>query len=207
MSAHTPDVAGTVFDEESVQIARTYAEAIVNVAAKTGEVESIVGELEEIEDDILRPHPQFAALLASPSVPAPEKDRILAQLFEGRAQPNVIRLLSVLNAHGRLGLIAPVAREARALWDKRQNRRPVTVKTATELDEGQKAALGDRVAAMIGATPMLRYTVDPSLIGGLVVQDGDDLYDASIKTKLERMRRSLIEGKAREMAMRAASSD
>ena len=207
MSDHTPDVAGTIFDEESVQIARTYAEAIVNVAAKTGEVEAIVGELEEIEDDILRPHPQFAALLASPSVPAPEKDRILAQLFEGRAQPNVIRLLSVLNAHGRLGLIAPVAREARALWDKRQNRRPVTVKTATELDEGQKAALGDRVAAMIGATPMLRYTVDPSLIGGLVVQDGDDLYDASIKTKLERMRRSLIEGKAREMAMRAASSD
>lgn len=200
MSAHTHDVAGTVFDEESVQIARTYAEAIVNVAAKTGEVESIVGELEEIEDDVLRPYPEFAVLLASPSVPAPEKDRILAQLFEGRAQPIVIRLLSVLNAHGRLGLIAPVAREARALWDKRQNRRPVTVKTATELDDGQKATLVDRIAAMIGATPILRYSVDPTLIGGLVVQDGDDLYDASIKTKLERMRRSLVEGKAREMA-------
>ena len=207
MSIQTPDVVGTVFDEETAHVARTYAEAIVNVAAKTGEVESVVGELEEIEADILRPHPKFAELLASPSVPSHEKDHILAEVFEGRAQPTVRRFLTVLNAHGRLGLIGPVAREARALWDHRQNRRPVTIKTAVELDEGQRAELAEKVAAMIGATPILRYSVDPSLLGGLVVQDGDDLYDASIKTKLERMRRKLVEGNAREIAMSAASTD
>ena len=56
-----------------------------------------------------------------------------------------------------------------------------------------------RVAAMIGATPIPRYEVVPSLIGGLVIQDGDNLYDASIKTKLDRMKRVLIEGKGRDI--------
>jgi F-type H+-transporting ATPase subunit delta len=200
MSIATPDVVGTVYDEETAHVARSYAEALVNAASKSNEAEAVVDELEEIEGDVLRPHPKFAELLASPGVPSHEKDRILSEAFDGRAMPMVSRFLKVLNAHGRLGLIAPVAREARALWDRKQNRKPVAIRSARELDEGQKEALRGKVASMIGATPILSYRVDPSLIGGLVVQVGDDVYDASIKTKLERMRRQLVEGKARETA-------
>ncbi len=188
MSTAAPDVAGTVYDERTAHVARSYAEALINAAAKADEVDAVVGELEEIEADVLRPHPKFAEILASPSVPSHEKDRILSEAFDGRAMPTVSRFLKVLNAHGRLGLIAPVAREARALWDKRQNRKPVAIRSARELDEGQKEALRGKVAAMIGATPILSFRVDPSLIGGLVVQVGDDVYDASIKTRLERLR-------------------
>ena len=54
---------------------------------------------------------------------------------------------------------------------------------------------------MIGATPIVSYRVDPSLIGGLVIQDGDDLYDASIKNKLDQMRRRLIAGRSRDAAL------
>ena len=138
MSQPAPDVAATVFDDEVAQVARNYAEALLNAASKAGEVESVVGELEEIEDDVLRSNPQFASLFASPSIPAPDKDRFLTEAFEGRALPTVVRFLKVLNAHGRLGLIGPIAREARVLWDRKQNRRPVDVRSAVELDEGQK---------------------------------------------------------------------
>ncbi|MDB5353543.1 MAG: synthase, delta subunit [Planctomycetota bacterium] len=200
MSRTEPDVSGTVYDEEIAHVARAYAQALVNVAEKTGEVEDVVGELEEFERDILRTNPRFAELLASSSVPPEDKDRIINEAFGGRALPTLVQFLKVLNHHGRLGLLVPVAREARALWDKKQNRRPVAVRSAIELDEGQKAALRDKVAAMIAATPILSYTVDPSLIGGLVLQVGDDLYDTSLKTKLDQMRRRLVEGKAREMA-------
>lgn len=200
MSTAAPDVAGTVFDDDAIQVARSYAEAIVNVAAKAGEVEAVVGELEEIDDDLLKSNPRFAEFIASSTIPPEAKGRILDEALGGRAMPTVLRFLHVLNRHGRLGLLAPVAREARALWDKKQNRRPVAVRSAVELDEGQKAALRDKVAAMIGATPILSYRVDPSLIGGLVIQVGDDLYDASIKTKLEQMRRRLVAGRARGAA-------
>lgn len=198
MTTAAPDVSGTVLDDHAMQAARSYAEALVNAAAKTGEVEAVVGELEEFEDDVLRANPRFAEMLASTTVPAEAKDRILNEAFDGRALPTVLRLLRVLNRHGRLGLIAPVAREARALWDKRQNRRPVSVKSAVDLDEGQKAAIRDKVATMIGATPILAFEVDPALIGGLIIQVGDDLYDASVRTKLDRLRRSLISGNGRK---------
>ena len=200
MSVAEPDVAGTVFDEETSHLARIYAEALINVAAKTNDVESVVAELEEIEADVLRPHPHFTAILDSFSVPATEKDRILSEMFEGRATPSVVRFLKILNQHGRLGLLIPVIQEARALWDQKLNRRPVLVKSAVALDDGQKSLLHDKIAALIHATPVARYEVDPSLIGGLVIQDGDNLYDASIKTKLATMRKRLIESKMREMS-------
>jgi F-type H+-transporting ATPase subunit delta len=200
MSVAEPDVAGTVFDEETTHIARIYAEALLNVAAKTDDVESVVAELEEIEADVLRPNPQFAAVLDSFSVPTTDKDRILTDVFEGRATPSVVRFLKILNQHGRLGMLVPVIQEARALWDQKLNRRPVLVKSAVALDDGQKTLLHDKIAAMIHATPVARYEVDPSLIGGLVIQDGDNLYDASIKTKLATMRKRLIEGKMRELS-------
>ncbi len=207
MSTANPDVSGTVFDEQSTHIARAYAEALVNAAEKNGEVEAVVSELEEIDADLVRPNPKFAAILDSPSVPSHEKARILNSVLEGRTLPTVLRFMTVLGNHGRLGLIAPVAQEARALWDKRQNRRPVLVKTAVALDDGQQEALAHRVGAMIGATPILRFEVNPALIGGLVIQVGDDLYDASIKTKLDRMRRDLIAGKTRDSAARASLID
>lgn len=199
MSTAAPDVRGTVFDEETSHVSRIYAEALLNVAAKSNEIEAVVTELEEIEDDILKPHPKFAELLASGTVTADEKNRILTDTFEGRALPTVLRFLKVLNHHGRLGLIAPVAQQARSLWDAKQNRRPVLVKSAVALDDDQKASIVTRIATMIGATPIPRFEVQSSLIGGLVIQDGDNLYDGSIKTKLDHMKRLLIEGKGREI--------
>lgn len=200
MSTATPDVSGTVFDEETLHVAKVYAEALVNAASKTGDAESVVSELEEVDADLIRPNPQFAAILASISVPSAEKSRILLSILQGRALPTVVRFIEVLGNHGRLELISPIAQEARALWDKRQNRRPVLVKSAVSLDDGQKDALTVRVAAMINATPIMKYDLDPSLIGGFVVQVGDDLYDASVKTKLDRLRHGLLAGKTRDLA-------
>ena len=196
MIASIPDVSGTVFDDKTLLIARSYAEAIINAATKTGQVEAVVGELEELDDDLIKANPKFGEFLSSSSVPSDAKERVLNEALSGRALPTVLNFLHVLNRHGRLGLLAPIAQEARALWDKKQNRRPVTIRSAIELDEGQKLAIKDKVSAMIGGTAIPSYSVDPSLIGGLVIQVEDDLYDASIKTKLAAMRRQLIQGKS-----------
>ncbi len=199
MSTTAPDVTETVFDDKSLQVARSYAEAIVNVAAKSNEVESIVGELEEIDRDLRVLDRRLYSYLGSTSVPAESKAKVLEEGLGGRASATVVRFLQVLNAHGRLGLLQAVSSEARAIWDRKQNRKPVTIQSAVELDDSQKAAIHDKVARMIGATPILSYQVDPSLIGGLVIQVGDDLYDASIRTKLRLMRSRLIAGQARAM--------
>jgi F-type H+-transporting ATPase subunit delta len=200
--AGTPAVAGTVFEDDTPEVTRSYSEALVGAAERDGQVEAVLDELDAIETELLRAHPQFAEVLASPLVSPADKDRILVETFEGRATPTVVHFLRVLNRHGRLTSLAAVTRAARALWDRKQNRRPVLVRTAVALDDGQQAALRDRLAGMLGATPLVRLEVDPALIGGLVVQVGDDVYDTSIRNRLEQLRQRLIEGKTHEIQSR-----
>ena len=198
----TPDafIPETVLDDIAPELTRNYAEALLN--ASGDEVNAVLEELEAICSDVLQAQPRFAAILGSPSVSVLEKDRILTDTFEGRALPTVVRFLRVLNRHGRLGLLSTVTRQARATLDRRQNRKPVTVRSAVPLDEGQKAAVLSRLASMVNATPVITLEVDPSLIGGLVVQVGDDVYDASVRTRLERIRGRLIERKTHEIQSR-----
>jgi F-type H+-transporting ATPase subunit delta len=188
-------VVGTVFDEASVELARTYSTALLDAAG--ADAEAVLDELEEIVSDVLVAQPKFAELLASPAVPMAEKDRVLVDVFEGRALPIVSNFLRVLNRHGRLGVLAAITTQARADWDRKQGRRRVTVRSAVPLDDGQKAALEGRLSALIGgATPQVKLEVDPSLIAGLVVQVGDDVYDASVRTRLKRLRDRLLERKS-----------
>lgn len=191
---------GTVLDDVAPELTRNYAEALLN--ASGDEAGAVLEDLEAIRDEVLEAQPRFAAILGSPSVSVPEKDRILTETFEGRTMPTVVRFLRVLNRHGRLGMLGSVIRQARATLDRRQNRKPVTIRSAVPLDEGQVAAVKDRLASMIKATPVITLEVDPSLIGGLVVQVGDDVYDASVRTRLERLRGRLIERKTHEIQSR-----
>jgi len=200
--ASAASVAGTVFEDDAPEVSRSYAEALVNAAEKAGQADAVLDELDELVADVFKAHPKFAALVSSPSIPAHEKDRILGETFGGRALPTVVNFLRVLNRHGRLGHLEAITRAARAIFDRRQNRQPVTVRSAVPLDDSQKAALRDRMARLLSATPILNVVVDPSLIGGLVVQVGDDVYDASVRNHLEQLRHRLIEGKTHEIQSR-----
>ena len=193
-------VAGTVFEDVAPELTRNYADALLN--ASGDQVDAVVEELEAIRSDVLGAQPRFAAILASDSISIDEKDRIVTETFEGRALPTVVRFLRVLNRHGRLGLLSSATQQARATLDRRQNRKPVTVRSAIALDEGQQSALRDRLASMTQATPVITLVVDPSLIGGLVVQVGDEVYDASVRTRLEAIRGRLIERKTHEIQSR-----
>jgi F-type H+-transporting ATPase subunit delta len=196
------DVAGTVFDEATSEVSRSYAEALLDVAGQDGQVDAVLGELDELVDDVFRGQPEFAAILASPFLPPQEKDRILTRAFEGRALPTVVRFLRVVNRHGRFGLLPGVVRQAREIWDRKQNRRPVAVRSAVPLDDAQREALRERLARMVAATPLITFEVDPALIGGLVVQVGDEVYDASVRSRLQQLRHRLIEGKTHEIQSR-----
>lgn len=198
-----PDVTGTVLESDAPEATRSYAEALLNAATAEGQAEGALDELDAILRDVLGANPRFAELLYQTDGKAADRDRILTSILEGRALPVVVRFLRVLNRHGRLNLLAAIARTARALWDRRQNRRPVSVRSAGPLDEGQQAALREKLTALLGgATPILTVTTDSSLIGGFVVQVGDDLYDASVRRRLQLLRQQLVERRTQELQMR-----
>jgi F-type H+-transporting ATPase subunit delta len=198
----SPAAADQVVADETLEIARRYAEAVIGAAEKDGQVEPILNELAEISRDVFSAFPRFAAILGSHRVPIPEKDRMLVELLQNRASPIALRFLRVLNRHGRLDLMGLVVREAKAIWDRRNKRVTVHVKTAFPLEENQLQALRDRLAQLTGASPTLQVTTDPELIGGLVVQFGDQRLDVSLKSRLEQLRQRLIEGKTHEIQSR-----
>ena len=76
------------------------------------------------------------------------------------------------------------------------------VRTAAPLDEAQAEALRRKLARLTPGTPVLQVTTDPGLIGGLVVQIGDEVFDASVRNRLEQIRQRLIEGKTHEISKR-----
>jgi F-type H+-transporting ATPase subunit delta len=192
----------TVVAAGSLALARRYALALVDAAEKEGGVDPALDELAEIEADVLKRFPRLAELLASSRVLRAEKDRILCAVFEGRASSLVLRFLRVLNRRGRLNILGSVLREARALWNRRNRRIPVQVRSAVPLDEAQLESLRQRLTRLVGGTPILTVATDASLIGGLVVQVGDHLYDASVKHRLAQLRQRLIEGKTHEIQSR-----
>jgi F-type H+-transporting ATPase subunit delta len=188
--------------DETLAVARRYAEALVNAAENLGNVDATLDEMTEIQEAILKKYPRFAALLASARVSIAHKDRILVDLFKGRTSDLVLRFLRVLNRHGRLALFDIVRRESRVLWDRRNRRIPVRVSSAVPLDEARVQSIRDSIASLTGATPILHVSTDPVLIGGLVVQIGDHVYDASVKNRLAQLRKRLIEGKTHEIQSR-----
>jgi F-type H+-transporting ATPase subunit delta len=194
--------AATVFDNEAPELARAYSEAILNVAEKAGNVDEVLEELDAIHDDVVAKFPAFALMMVSPLRTPADKDRLIVSLFEGKADPMVVNFLRVLNRHGRLELLGSVTRAARLSWNKRQNRTVIVVRSAVPLESDQVEAIRDRLARAFHTTPVLTLVVDPKLIGGLVVQIGDDVYDASVSNRLQRLRLSLIEGITHEIQSR-----
>jgi F-type H+-transporting ATPase subunit delta len=183
-------------------VVRHYAEALVDAAVAEDRAEVALEDLEAIDREVLRQYPKFRQILGTSQVSGIDKDRILVDVFGSRVSSVVLRFLRVLNRHGRLGLLSSLPREARRIWDRRHKRVPVFVRTAVPLDQGQEQALRERVAGMIAATPIMQITTDSSLIGGLIVQVGDQVCDASVRNRLEKLRQSLIEGKTHEIQSR-----
>jgi F-type H+-transporting ATPase subunit delta len=197
-----PEHQTTALNENSAEVARRYAEALIHAAEKEGAVDEVLDELAQLERDVLKPNPRFAQVLASSRVSTAQKDRILVELLENRASSLLVRFLRVLNRHERLAYLDAVARHARAIWDKRHARVPVQVRSAVPLDEAQLHDLRAGLTRLTGATPILDVSTDPNLIAGLVVQVGDVRYDASAKSRLAQLRQRLIEGKTHEIQSR-----
>lgn len=198
---HAP-VPARVFDERASELARTYADALVNAAQKAGDPDGLLDELDAIRDFVVEKYPTLALLLTSPLRSTADKDALIVRTFEGKADPFAVNFLRVLNRHGRLELLGPILRAAREAWERRQNKRRVEVRSAVPLTDAQSQALRDRMARALGAEPVITPRVDPALIGGLVVQVGDVVYDGSVRNRLEQLRNRLIEGKTHEIQSR-----
>ncbi|MBC7352943.1 MAG: ATP synthase F1 subunit delta [Thermogutta sp.] len=193
------EFAGDVTVEK---IASVYAEAFLNAAEKTGQVEELVAELRAIEEEVLKPFPRFAELLGSGIINHEEKLEILNRVFEARVSPLVMNFLRVLNRRDRLDILGPIVQAIQEEWDRRRGLVHLKVITATPLEKDLMERLEGQLRELVGGVPVVQWQVDPGVIGGIVIQVGDKILDASVETQLRKIRQQIIDRSAHEIQSR-----
>jgi F-type H+-transporting ATPase subunit delta len=172
-----------------VVAARRYAEAAFQVALADDRLDAWGEELAYAAD--LLGLADVEQIVDNPAVPLAERSALVARLLEDRVQPGVLRLVDLLVSRGSAKALARVSEEFHRLLNERRGVVMATVTSAVPLSGDETAAIRSRVEAMAGATVELETRVDPALIGGVTVQVRDQLLDASIRGRLERLRDQL----------------
>jgi len=130
----------------------------------------------------------------NPSVPHADRQAMTERLLDGRVSPSVLNLARLLTQRGRFGAFPAIAAEFGRLVNRRNNIVEAVITSAAPLTAGESDAIGARVRTMTGSGVTLRAEVDPDLIGGLTIRIGDQLLDASVRGRLERLREKLAAG-------------
>ncbi|HEV2970445.1 MAG TPA: ATP synthase F1 subunit delta [Pirellulales bacterium] len=184
------------------QVATVYASALVDAAEAAGKTEAVMSELDSFIADVLAVVPHFESVLGSALVSADEKNALLDKALRGQASPVFLNFLKVVARHGRLDILRPIHQAAHTLFDRMRGVTRVQVASASELDDGLTRQLTDSVRKMLGGVPMLEKEVWPELVGGMMMRVGDTVYDASISTRLERIRQTMIDRSVHEIQSR-----
>jgi len=108
----------------------------------------------------------------------------------------------VLNEHDRLDLLRAIRAELRKLLDERDRILRVPVRTAVPLADDQRQRLEEGLRNYFQMNPVLDTTVDPELLGGLIVRVGDVVYDTSVRTKLDNIRNDILSRSSHEIQSR-----
>jgi F-type H+-transporting ATPase subunit delta len=171
---------------------RMYARALFEAAREEGRLEEVAADLAELAralDDV----PQLRAVLRNPQIDPPEKAELLEQLTAGGDElvRNFVRLVS---EKGRAGELSEMSAELEALVAREQNRLAVELTTAYELSEDEARSIVDQIQQASGRSVEASRSVDPDLIGGIVLQVGSFRADGSVRGRLERLKQELATG-------------
>jgi F-type H+-transporting ATPase subunit delta len=174
------------------RIARVYAEALQRVAEERGQTEDVAQELRALVREVYPQTPGIEEALASPAIKRSAKAPILEHAFKNNVSDLVFNFLNVLNAKDRLMLVPHVAAAYRELLDERAKRVRVSVRSAVPLTDAQTEQLKQAISRATGLDPIIQPKVDESLLGGMIVQVGDRVFDSSVRYRIEAIRNQLL---------------
>ena len=169
---------------------RTYARALFEAAKEQGRLKKVAEELGDFAAAV-RDVPELRAVLRNPELDPETKAGIVAEII-GDADPLLGNFLRLVAEKGRSGEIAEIARELDRLMAAEEGRLDVELTTAYELSEPDAAAILKQIQEASGRKVEATRKVDPNLIGGFVLQAGSMRVDASVRGRIERLRRELV---------------
>ncbi len=171
------------------EIASVYARSLFEVAQEQGKLDDVREQLGEFAD-ALDATQEMQVFFFSPYFSTPEKEDGLAKVVTG-AEPIVENFLTLLIEKHRMPTVFAVRRVFDELWRQENKLLPVEITSAIELDKKTVTQIGDRIGEQTGRKVELSSTVDPDILGGIVVRVGNSIIDASIRSRLEQLRKQV----------------
>ena len=135
--------------------------------------------------------PELEAFLVNPQLDPAAKASVLEELT-AEAEPIVRNFVRMVASKGRAGQLRAITEEFDAIVDREQGRLAVELTTAYELADDEAAGIVSLIEQSSGRTVEASRSVDPDLIGGLILQAGSLRVDASVRGRLNRLRRELV---------------
>lgn len=173
-------------------IARSYAGTLFELAGRHEGLDAY-GEAIETVATLLEENPRFRLFLETPRIEAAQKKEVLRKAFDGELPEHVVRFLLVTVDKRRQRLLRQIAREFHLLVDEHMDRTHVDVTVARSPDDETLDRIVERFSGLLGKTAVPHVRVDPEILGGVIVRTGDTIYDGSLRRRLGRVRRRLLE--------------
>ena len=174
------------------EIATVYARALFEVAEDRDLIDQIHDELTQFAD-ALSENRQLAVFFFSPYFSTEEKKDGLKKAVTG-ADPAFMNFLEALIERHRMPAIFRIKAQYQDMWEDARDLLPVELTSAIELDSATVASIGERVGEQTKRTVELKSTVDPDILGGIVLRVGNVILDASIRNRLEQLRKQVARG-------------
>ena len=155
------------------------------------------GQLDDLEDELFRfgrvvaGEPELRIALSEPVLPDDRKRALLGALLDGKVTPVALRLITEMSLHPRgRSLVVSLEMCTRIVAERRQ-RLIAVVRTSAAITAEQRRRLADALAAIYGHEVYVNIVIDPTVMGGMTIQVGDELIDASVASRLAAVRRKL----------------
>ncbi|MGH2877689.1 MAG: F0F1 ATP synthase subunit delta [Solirubrobacteraceae bacterium] len=171
------------------EIAQVYARALFEVASEKGSLDEIRAQLDAFAD-AMSEHRQMASFFFSPHWSVEDKKQALARVVQD-ADPAFDNFLQALIERHRMPVIFRIRTELDTLTDRARHVLPVQITSAIELDEETVNSLVKRIGDQTERSVQVSRTVNPDILGGVILRVGNTILDASIKSRLEQLRKQV----------------
>jgi ATP synthase F1 delta subunit len=171
------------------EIADVYSRSLFEVAKENDSLDEIHDQLGEFAD-ALDENRDLQVFFFSPYFSSTEKQEGVKKVVTG-GNEHFTRFLELLAERHRLPVIFRIRREFDALWAKENKLLPVEIKSAVELEDDTVKKIAKRIEEETGQKIELTRKVDPDVVAGLVIQVGNRVLDASVRARLEQLRKTV----------------
>ena len=174
------------------ELAEVYARSLFEVARDTQKLDVVREQLGHISDAVAADR-DLQTFFFSPYFSSEEKEQGLARAFTG-IDETVSNFLGLLIEKHRMPVLFRVKQRYESMWQEENKVLPVQITSAVALDEDTIRSVGDRIGERTGRRIQLTSAVDPDILGGLVLRVGNSVADASIRNRLDNLRRQVARG-------------